>query len=71
MLFRSKTDMAIIENVVNMCRQLSIQTIAEGIETEEIQDIILSIGVSYLQGYLYAKPVPADVFERMLLKERS
>lgn len=67
----NKTDMAIIENVVNMCRQLSIQTIAEGIETEEIQDIILSIGVSYLQGYLYAKPVPADVFERMLLKERS
>lgn len=67
----NKTDMAIIENVVNMCRQLSIQTIAEGIETEEIQDIILSIGVSYLQGYLYAKPVLADVFERMLLKERS
>lgn len=67
----NKTDMAIIENVVNMCRQLSIQTIAEGIETEEIQDIIRSIGVSYLQGYLYSKPVPADAFERMLIEERS
>lgn len=64
------TDMAIIENVVNMCRQLSIQTIAEGIETEEIQDIIRSIGVSYLQGFLYSKPVPADEFERMLAEER-
>lgn len=65
------TDMAIIENVVNMCRQLSIQTIAEGIETEEIQDIIRSIGVSYLQGYLYSKPVPADEFERMIMSEQS
>ena len=64
------TDMAIIENVVNMCRQLSIQTVAEGIETEEIQDIIRGIGVSYLQGYLYSKPVPADEFERMIMSEQ-
>lgn len=64
------TDMAIIENVVNMCRQLSIQTIAEGIETEEIQDIICGIGVSYLQGFLYSKPVPAEEFERMIEGER-
>ncbi|MCM1539973.1 MAG: GGDEF and EAL domain-containing protein [Blautia sp.] len=64
------TDMAIIESVVDMCKRLSIQTIAEGIETEEIQDIIRRIGVSYLQGYLYSKPVPADEFERMVMKER-
>jgi len=66
----NKTDMAIIENVVNMCHQLSIQTIAEGIETEEIQNIISSIGVSYLQGFLYSRPVPADEFERMVEDEQ-
>lgn len=65
------TDMAIIENVVNMCRQLSIQTVAEGIETKEIHDIIRSIGVSFLQGYLYSKPVPAAEFERMVEEERG
>lgn len=54
-----------------MCRQLSIQTIAEGIETEEIQDIIRSIGVSYLQGFLYSKPVPAEEFERMIEEEKK
>lgn len=67
----NRTDMAIIENVVNMCRQLSIQTIAEGIETEEIQDIVSSIGVSYLQGYLYSRPVPASEFEQMLVNEQG
>lgn len=66
----NKTDMAIIQSVVEMCRQLSIQTIAEGIETEEIQDIIRSIGVTYLQGYLYSRPVPADEFERMIMDEQ-
>ena len=65
------TDMAIIESVVDMCRRLSIQTVAEGIGTEEIQDIIRSIGVSFLQGYLYSKPVPADEFERMIRQEQS
>ena len=65
------TDMAIIENVVNMCRQLNIQTVAEGIETEENQDIIRSIGVSYLQGFLYSKPVPAAEFEKMVMNEQS
>ena len=64
------TDMAIIESVVDMCRQLSIQTIAEGIETEKIQDIIRSIGVSFLQGYLYSRPVPAGEFEQMIMNEQ-
>lgn len=67
----NKTDIAIIENVVNMCRQLSIQTIAEGVETEEIQEIIRGIGVSYLQGYLYSKPVPAHEFEQMLINQQE
>ena len=64
------TDRAIIGSVVDMCGQLSIQTIAEGIETEEIQDIIRNIGVSYLQGYLYSRPVPADEFEQMIMNEQ-
>ena len=64
------TDMAIIESVVDMCRQLSIQTIAEGIETEKIQDIIRNIGVSFLQGYLYSRPVPAYEFEQMIMNEQ-
>lgn len=66
----NNTDIAIIGSVVEMCKQLSIQTVAEGIETEEIQDMIRSIGVSFLQGYLYSKPVPADEFERMVMEEQ-
>ena len=64
------TDMAIIESVGDMCRRLSIQTVAEGIETEDIQDIIRKIGVSFLQGYLYSKPVPAGEFEQMIMNEQ-
>jgi len=60
------TDVAIIESVVDMCRRLAIQTVAEGVETEEIQEMIRKIGVSFLQGYLYSKPVPAVEFEKMI-----
>lgn len=62
----NKADMAIIESVVDMCGKLAIQTVAEGVETEEIQDVIRRIGVSYLQGYLYSKPVSEIEFEKML-----
>ncbi len=62
------TDLAIIESVVDMCRRLSIQTVAEGVETEEIQNMVQNIGVSYLQGFLYSRPVPEAEFERMLIE---
>lgn len=65
----NRADLAIIESVVDMCRQLSIRTVAEGIETEEIQNLVREIGVSYLQGYLYSRPVPAAEFEKMLAQK--
>ena len=65
------TDIAIIESVVDMCKRLSISTIAEGVETVEIQDMIQkkSKVFSYLQGYLYSKPVPAAEFEDMVRRK--
>ena len=65
----NRADLAIIQSVVDMCRRLSIQTVAEGIETEEIQNLIREIGVSYLQGYLYSEPVPEAEFEKLLAKK--
>ncbi len=53
----------IIESIVRMAKWIGMTVIAEGVETKEQADFLKSIGCSYIQGYLYAKPMPADEFE--------
>ncbi|MES2624710.1 MAG: EAL domain-containing response regulator [Pseudomonadota bacterium] len=50
---------AILETSVDLARRLGMQTVAEGAETEEDWNLVLSLGVDYVQGYYVAKPMPA------------
>lgn len=46
----------IVSGVFNMCMDLGIRLIAEGIETAAERDFLADIGVKLMQGYLFAKP---------------
>lgn len=52
----SKSRQAIARGVLRMCQELSIQVIAEGVETVGERDFFLGEGVTLMQGYLYARP---------------
>jgi len=41
---------------VDLCRDLEIMLIAEGVETEEDLDFVRSIGVPYAQGFFLGRP---------------
>ena len=56
----------ILSSVVRMAKWLGFPVIAEGVEQKKQADYLLSIGCSYIQGYFYAKPMPADDFEKLL-----
>ena len=56
----------IINYVVRMAQGLEYITVAEGVETHEQADFLRSIGVNVFQGFLYAKPMPEDVFVDLL-----
>lgn len=47
---------AIVEGIALVCKKLSIHVVAEGIETHEESDYLMSLGIHYQQGYLFAKP---------------
>lgn len=55
---RRFTDRAkvIVESVIRMAKDLNIQTLAEGVETEAQAEFLRSIGCSLLQGFLFSKP---------------
>jgi len=56
----------IVSMVVRMAGWLGLPVIAEGVETVEQADFMRSVGCSYVQGYLYAKPMPEQDFVKKL-----
>lgn len=43
--------------IVGMARGLGFRIVVEGVETEQQQNLLLSMGVDYLQGYLISRPL--------------
>ena len=52
---------AIVSAVVHLAHDLSLRVVAEGVETEGQRDILLALGCDELQGFLFARPMPADM----------
>ncbi len=49
-------DGAMVRRLVELCRDLKIRTVAEMVETVEVEEIIRAAGVDFAQGWLYGKP---------------
>ena len=63
----SASDMALCEVIILMAHKLGMKVIAEGIETQEQLDLLLSLGCDLGQGYLFSKPVITHEFEKLFL----
>lgn len=63
-----RSDKAIVQTIISMAQSLGMNVIAEGVETEEQQQFLLSNGCTHYQGYLFSKPIPIDQFEALLAR---
>jgi diguanylate cyclase (GGDEF)-like protein/PAS domain S-box-containing protein len=61
-------DAAITRALVMLSKELGLDTIAEGVETEEQERAIVALGCPSAQGYRYGRPMPAADLERLLTK---
>jgi EAL domain-containing protein (putative c-di-GMP-specific phosphodiesterase class I) len=57
----SDGDAALASSIVGLATSLNLHTVAEGIEHDEQRAQLLALGCAYGQGYLFARPVAADV----------
>lgn len=62
---------SILNCIVRMTRWLNLPVLAEGVETKEQAEYLKSIGCDLMQGYYFARPMPADEFEKILIENYS
>ena len=51
---------AVVDAVVRLAHALGLDVVAEGVESANQRDILLKLGCDELQGFFFAKPMPAD-----------
>ncbi len=55
----------VLYNIINLTRDLRIHTIAEGVESQEHIDYLKELGCENVQGFFYARPMPAEDFANL------
>jgi EAL domain-containing protein (putative c-di-GMP-specific phosphodiesterase class I) len=62
-------DEAIVRAILALSRELGCRVVAEGVEHEEQRSALVALGCPQLQGYLFGRPVRAEVLEQHLLDQ--
>jgi diguanylate cyclase (GGDEF)-like protein/PAS domain S-box-containing protein len=57
-LLDDEQDRSIVRAILTLGESLGLRVIAEGVETTEQRDVLLSLGCQYMQGYLLGRPAP-------------
>jgi diguanylate cyclase (GGDEF)-like protein len=56
---------ALTSTIISLGHQLGMRVVAEGVETEEQRQMLVSFGCEYAQGYLFSHAVPVEVLRAM------
>ncbi len=59
-LHTSPKDHAIVASVIELGHQLGLNVVAEGVETYDVLKTLEALGCDHAQGFLFARPLPAD-----------
>jgi diguanylate cyclase (GGDEF)-like protein/PAS domain S-box-containing protein len=63
------SDKTIVRTIIAMAKNLNLDVIAEGVETNDQLQFILDSGCMHCQGFLFGKPVPIQQFEALLKQD--
>lgn len=63
---KSDKTKTIIKKVIEMARELNINSVCEGVETKDDVQFLKEIKCDMAQGYYYGKPMPIEEFEKII-----
>ncbi len=70
-LGHSEDARAVVNAVVQLAHALGLKVVAEGVETPRQRDILVELGCDELQGFLFAKPMPARLLLMWAMSDRA
>lgn len=56
----------IVRSIIDLGHNLGLKVVAEGVETQEAQNMLRSFDCDEMQGYYYSRPIPADAVTKYL-----
>lgn len=59
--------LALVATIISLAHSLKLKVVAEGVETEEQSRMLRLLNCDEIQGYLFSKPVPGQIFETKFL----
>ena len=59
--------LALVFTIISLAHALKLKVVAEGVETEEQSRLLRVLSCDEIQGFLFSKPVPAEIFETQFL----
>ena len=51
-----------MESVVELMKNMGLHIVAEGVETKQQFDAMVDLGITYIQGYYFSRPVSTEAF---------
>jgi len=66
-----KSARAVMQTVIDLCHNLELQCIVEGVETEAQLEALREMRCYHIQGYLFARPMSAEDMDRFLAADSN
>jgi diguanylate cyclase (GGDEF)-like protein len=63
----SAQGLALVSTIINLAHALKLKVVAEGVETEAQASLLRGLECDEMQGYLFSRPVPAELFKTRFL----
>ena len=64
-------NLAIIKAIITLGKGLNLQIVAEGVETEQLKNLLLTLNCNYMQGYFFSRPLATKDATSLLFKSAT
>lgn len=69
--FQNEKSRYIMDAAIHMIKGLKLKIVAEGIETEHQFNTMNDLGIDYIQGYYFSKPIPEEEFIEFIMAKQN